>query len=391
MNYKKRSFRVLASAGITIAMVAGFGAGVAQADPPGATSGTPPNDVYTPTAFRPIAMVGSETATPIMNALGNDPAALAISGAQQVASFNATGSTKIATQAAAACQAISRPNGSGAGRTALLNSLNAAAGAGDGCIQGSRSSSAKGSTQNDTPNLVYVPYATEAITYAISNTSNISKALTFVQLQAFFQCTRANLIQGGSPYTTGRNYRAMLPQNGSGTRSYWISQMYPSSSGIIVPDGPAAVPTTVNCVQNNADEGGVLIEEHNGTQLNNFEIVPFSVAQYESQVAGVIQPDVRGPSRLGQLTADVDPDPAVTTNFDFNPFSDDFTLTRPLFNVFPEKDVFDLAGASSAGPAIRTLFVGGTSQICTNVQAIRIIKRFGLRVAANCGDTSSIS
>ena len=316
---------VLAGAGI-VAMVAG--GGVAHADPVGAPT------------FRELAGVGSETTTPVMNALANDATALAIGGVRQVASYNATGSATVTTKDPAVnpnCT-INRPNGSGAGRTALLAQLQA----GNNCLQFSRSSALDLSAA--AVQLTYIPFATESITFAISNTSNLPRSLTLAQLQGFFRCT--------NPGT----YAAMLPQSGSGTRNFWITQMY--VGGVL----PNPVPA---CVQNGVDENNVLIEEHNGTQVNNSEIVPFSVAQWGSQTSGLIA-DVRGSTRLGQIDGT-------------NPFSANFALQRDLYNVIP---------TSTEGTApTSTVFVGPNALMC-QADADAIILRFGLRLTPDCGSTA---
>lgn len=355
----KRTVGVLVGAGTTLTMVTALGAGVAHADP-------------VPAGDRTLAIVGSETTTPVINALANDPAALAIGGTRRVASFNATGSATIDSQGGTDpdCTSITRPNGSSAGRAALLTSLNANGGTGDGCIQGARASSLALAAAN--PNLVYIPFASEAISYAITNTSNFPKNLTLTgtganTLQGYFRCTAPNLISGP--------YKAMLPQNGSGTRSYWIEQMDYAGAGITVPN-TGSVPGAA-CVQNGADENGSLIEEHNGTQVGNSELVPMSVAQWQSQTAGVITADVRGRTRIGQINQT-------------NPFADNFVLQRTVYNVFGQPDVTaSNPPAGSVADAIQTLFVGSGSQICSNATAKAIIQRFGLRPVTNCGDSSS--
>jgi hypothetical protein len=375
-----RTIGALASAGTTIAMLATLTVGVASADP-------------VPAGDRPIALVGSETTTPVMNALANDATALAIGGTRQVASFNATGSATIDTHAGTipACTAIARPDGSSLGRAALLNSLNANAGAGDGCIQGSRSSSAKGTTST-TPDLTWIPFAEEGISFAITNTSNFPKNMTLTRLKQFFQCTRANLSAGGSPFTTGRNYRVMLPQNGSGTRSYWITTMDYAGASITVPNS-GAVATTVECIENGADESGTAIQEHDGRSVNNFEIVPFSVAQYVSQAAGVTDPnDFRANVRIGQLDIETVPGNGIV-DYTLNPFSADFTLARKVYNLFPTALINQASPASgSLAEKLQTLFKGNTSQICTNASAQRILLRYGFRtIGTLCGDTTDVS
>jgi ABC-type phosphate transport system substrate-binding protein len=331
----KRRIGVPLGAGI-MASVTFLGTGLAAAEPVPATP------------ERPVALVGSETTTPVMNAVANDATALSVGTTRQVASFNATGTATINTHASLpACSAIARPNGSSAGRAALLASLNAA----NGCIQAARSSSLDLAAAN--PNLVYVPFAEESISYAISNTSSLPKSLTLAQLQGYFRCT--------NPGT----YKAMLPQSGSGTRSYWIQQMY--TGGTL----PSPVPT---CVQNGTDEGGALIEEHNGSQVNNTEIVPFSVAQWSSQTSGVIGSDVRGATRLGQVNLT-------------NPFAENFALQRTVYNVIPQSA---LTGTDAASVATRTVFAGASALMC-NATSDAVVVRFGFRLQSNCGDTSQVT
>lgn len=357
MNSKKRILGTLVSAGTTLAMLTVVGANVAHADP-------------VPTGNRQIALVGSDTTTPVMNALANDATALAIGGTRMVASFNATGSTTIDTHGGTlpACTAVARPDGSGAGRDAYLASLNANGGAGDGCIQGFRSSSNGSGTYS--PSLTYVPFATEAISFAITNVSNFPKNIPLTgtsSIQGYFRCTAPNLVGGTVAY------KAMLPQNGSGTRGFWVGAdaINYAGAGITVPNsGP--VPGAA-CIENGADENGNVIQEHNGTQVNNSEIVPFSVAQWGSQASGVIGTDVRGATRLGQIDST-------------NPFADNFSLQRPLFNGFSTALLNQSSPpAGSDAAVIQALFAGSGSQMCSNASAVAIIKRFGLRPAANCG------
>ena len=326
---------VLASAGI-IAIVTALGGGVAQADP-------------VPAGPRPLAGVGSETTTPVVNALANDATALAIGGVRQVASYNATGSAQITTKDPAVnpnCT-IPRPNGSSAGRAALIAQWQIAPPSGndlDKCVQFGRASNLDLSASP--VQLSYLPFANESISYAITRTSFLPSNLTLAQLQGYFRCTNPNPPQGP--------YRAMLPQSGSGTRSFWITQMY--VGGVL----PNPVPA---CVQNGVDENGATIEEHDGRQVNNFEIVPFSVAQWSSQTAGVIVPDVRGQTRLGQVNST-------------NPFSTNFAITRDVYTVIPT--------TQEAVAPWSTIFLGAGAQICNNTSDA-IVQRFGLRLSAACG------
>lgn len=341
MNIKRTVGRLI-GAGTTATMVAVMGMGTAYADPPAAT-------------YRNIPIVGSDTTEEVMNAAAEDSAALAIGGVKKVASYNATGSANISTKdpgTSPGCT-FTRPNGSGNGRTALLNSLNSAH-ATFGCLQGSRSSSlnqAAAATQ-----LTYIPFATENITFAVSGTSDIPLDLTAAEVVGFWNCT-----------ISGNDFRAMLPQSGSGTFQYWATKMYGSTT---VP--PAVITTNGGCVQNGLDESGVSIQEHRGTQVNKAnEISLYSVAQWTAQTAGVTS-NFRGTTRLGQIDK-------------FNPFGATFATgyQRDLYNVFPAS-VIDAASPTGITAEIQTLFKGSTSQICNTA----IVLRYGLVKAATCGSTS---
>ncbi|MGQ0626212.1 MAG: hypothetical protein ACT4PP_16395, partial [Sporichthyaceae bacterium] len=278
-------------------------------------------------------------------------------------------------------------NGSTDRRNGLRLSESANSGAGDGCILGAVSSSAAGTAATN-PALVYIPFARESLTYAITNTSHFPKKMTLDTLKSVFKCEAVNNATGAL-FGHGKNYEAMLPQDGSGTRSYWIGQMaYPSGS-IPATGQPAAYPCVQNGVSRNPVGGD--IQEHNGSQVNNSEIVPFSVAQWTSQASGVIGTDVRGATRIGQL---ID-----TSGRDFNPFAANFPLQRNVFNAFPVDYIDGTANATGTAIEqlrfkIQTLFKGATAQICTGA-ASDIILRFGFRApvnssnVANCGETVS--
>jgi ABC-type phosphate transport system substrate-binding protein len=327
VNIKNRKIGALMSAGI-FAMVTVLGAGVANADP--SPAGT----------FREIALVGSDTTESVMQIMAEDASALAIGGVKKVASYNATGApATIVTHSG--CTAIARPNGSGAGRTALLNSLTAA----NGCLQGARSSSFDATAA--TPKLVYIPFAAENVSFAVSGTSNIPLDLQLQDVKDIYSCN------------SDPTWKAMLPQSNSGTRKFWITQVY--TGGVL----PSPVPS---CVENGTDEGGVIIEEHRGTQVNNNEVVPYSVGQWESQTAD-ISTNFRGTTRLGQINGT-------------NPFADNFAIQRDLFNVFP---VSNLTGTDAISQDVRALFVGSGSRICSAPAATAITQKFGFRVPSNCG------
>jgi hypothetical protein len=353
----KRSNGRLISAGTTgvilTATIAGalaLGSGTAVADPsPACTSG---GTVGTG-GCRTIALVGSDTTDDVMQALAEDASTLAIGGVKQVASYKATGTSPIQTHPGAGCS-IPRPNGSGAGRTALVNALNSSS-ATFGCIQGSRSSSQDlSSTANQ---LTYIPFGNENVDYAVSGASDVPLDLALSDLQAVYSCSDfAN---------TG--IRPMLPQAGSGSRKFWIGEMYFNHVAQDTP--PASVTGVANCLENGTDEVGAPIQEHTGGQVNKrFEISFYSVAQWESQTLDVIT-NARGTTRLGTIGG-------------ISPFGSGFPINRDVYNVFPTALVNQSSPpAGSVAAAIQALFVGNTSPMCTSP----IVLKYGLAHSATCG------
>ncbi|MEV8095477.1 substrate-binding domain-containing protein [Kitasatospora sp. NPDC085879] len=301
----------------------------AQADP----SGQP--------TYRPLAGVGSDTTQGVMNALAN---AVTIGGQKVIASYDAVGSATINTQAAAACQGLTRPNGSGAGRTTLLNELNK----GNNCLQFSRSSSLNLAAA--TPGLTYVPFAVDGVTYAVSAGSSLPLDLSTADLHAIYSCDPGYV-------GTGPNWsiRPLLPQAGSGTRSFWESTVGITETDVAAGKYP--------CISDT--KGGKKIEEHDGRVLDAASLVPFSIAQYIAQSSGTLA-DLRGTAQLGNINGV----PSVLLNTGA-------PATRDVYNVIPSSKV--------ATSPWSDVFVGGNALIC---QQSALIKQYGFGTNANCGDTS---
>ncbi len=129
-------------------------------------------------------------------------------------------------------------------------------------------------------------------------------------------------------------------------------------------------------MENGADEFGVPIQEHQGGQVNDNELVPYSAAQWMSQAAGVA-PEFRGKTTLGQINST-------------NPFNSSAFIQRSVYVTMPAA-YLPTANNSPEAVAARTLFVGAGSQICSaspSIGSLAIIQRFGLYSDPNCGDTS---
>ena len=319
------------TAGLGLA-VSGLGLGTAFADPVGDPQ------------FRVLAGAGSDTTEEVVQGLSevvND------GGVKQIASYNAQGTPQIQTKAAAGCT-ITRPNGSGQGRDALQTALTG----NTGCLDFARSSSAKGSFTSPAgaPKLAYVPFAADSVAFAVTSTSTLPRKLTFVELQAIYKCES----------TGGGTFKPLLPQNGSGTRSFWLSKMYGTSSPNLS-DFP--------CVKDNAGQ------EHDGRILDDNSIVPFSVAQYVAMSGGTVQ-DKRGRAVLGQV--DLTQPLALNTGYS--------NLTRNVYNIIPDVKT---SATTITDPLYSSVF-GPTGKICTGAGA-STIQQFGFGLLPACGTVENRS
>jgi hypothetical protein len=293
-----------------------------------------------PTAgtYRELSGVGSDTTDPVMDGLSN---AITISGVKVIGNYNAVGTATIATKADPKCAAIARPNGSGAGRTALDASLTAA----DGCIDFARSSSGVATTTNP---MTWVPFATDAVAFAVRSDGAVAKSLTTAEVVSVFKCQVPTV-------------HPILPQAGSGTRSFWLGKMGVTEADIAAGTYPCL--TGAGTATSRA-----YVQEHDARKLRTDEVMPFSVSQWNAQATGVIA-DVRGKSVLGTL--DNVPASTLTTTYPY---------ARSVYNIIP-------TGKVATAPW-STVFVGASSLVCAQAA---VITKYGFAPNANCGDTSAHS
>lgn len=320
-------------AGVAGVGMLAFGAGTAQADPSGAPAGN----------TRPLIGVGSDTTQGVMNALSN---AVTVNGVKVISSWDATGASTITTTSALACKGLTRPNGSGAGRTALLAQIGTT-----NCFTFGRSSSLNQAAAST--NLTYVPFAIDAVTYVVAPNSSIARDLSLTDLHGYYSCDPAYV-------GTGPNYlvHPLLPQAGSGTRSFWETTV-----GITEADVTAGHYPCISDTKN-----GKPIEEHDGRVLDANSIAPFSIAQYIAQGSGTI-PDLRGSAVLGNING--------TPSLLLNTGS---AATREVYNEFATANV-------NVSP-YSDVFVGPNSGICKQTA---VIKTYGFGIDPNCGDTSKVT
>ena len=351
---KKTKIGLAAALATASAFACVLGVGTAQADPTG-----------TPT-YRALSGVGSDTIQDVMNALSNS---ITIGGVKQLGSYNATGTSTIQTKATG-CNSVARPNGSGAGRTALINSLAANSGAGDGCLDFARSS--KLDLAASSPSVTYVPFAVDAVSYAVTNTSSISRSLSSADLTAIYHCDSTYVGTSSVPASNPANtydVTPQLPQTGSGTRSYWLGKV-----GLTEQNITDNINGSLACLVNGT-KNGQIIEEHTGTALDDKSIVPFSIGQYNAQATQLIA-DRRGRGVLGKVDNTI---PQLTNA--------SFAFSRDVFNIIPTSKV----GTSPWSD----VFVGPQSIMCSPASQA-IVAQYGFAALSGsgahvCGDTSQHS
>ncbi|MGY0232985.1 hypothetical protein [Longispora urticae] len=320
--------------------------------------------------YRQLAGVGSDTTQDALNGLGE--VVKDGSNNKVIASYDARPLNTTIKTRATGCE-FKRPDGSGAGRTALRASNGESGGVYQGvnvagCVDFARSSSYGGATPTETGAYSYISFGVDAVTYAINADSDLPSSLTYVQLQRIYRCLTTNV--GGTPVTP------LLMQSGSGTRSFWLSKMGVTEADIAAGDYPC-----LNTLNNT-------IQEHDGTIVNghNDYLLPFSVGQYIAQgnssaiaaQTGVTVADRRGQAILGRVN-NIAPVTGGVLNVGFRP-----ELVRDVYNVVPTAKLGD--------PTIAATFVGANSKVCQAKSSIELFG-FGYRstfadlLHQGCGDT----
>jgi hypothetical protein len=309
------------------------------------TIGTAMADPNGPPTFRALAGVGAQTTQSLMNALSD--VIKDSTGTKIIASYDNAGSATITTKdptAKPACT-INRPNQGGAGTDALVASLQANNGAGDGCVDFARVVTNDSATRTGVA-LTYIPVAVDALTYAVRDDGTVRKDLTVAQLTAIYTCqTPAGL------------YQPLLGTFGAGNRSFFLKKLGQTDGSDYVQRFPCVKDTNPDGTPLLANDGRVL------TQAN--QLVTYSSAPYLAQVNGV-DPDIHGAAVLGSINAI---SPAVLNNTSF--------MSRDVYNVVP---------TSQLGVApTSTVFVGPNSAVCSNSA---LIVRNGFNINPKCGDTT---
>jgi hypothetical protein len=331
-------------------------------------------------AFAPLVGVGSDTTQDVVNGVATV--------VTNIGSYDATGSATIQTRSGGAT--FTRPNGSTAGVQALSASVNntgtrtfpATGGISiTGQVDFARSSSAPSSSFVGT-DLTFIPFARDAVTYAVSTASDFprdialgSAAQDSISPAPF---TLRNIYRGTVTSYSDADFnsvtiRPIIPQSGSGTRSFWLSALGLTETTIL------GTPTT--SISNTA-------QEHNGTYiLNAGDIAPFSIAQYIAQgnhgslPAAAPVTERRGNIDLGSIDT---VKPILFTAGGGVELNTSFPVNRLVFNVVQTSR---LSGTSAEDLLLQSTFKGSTSAVCA---ATAQIKQYGFgTIGSLCGNTTT--
>jgi len=331
--------------------------------------------------FPALVGVGSDTTQDLVGGLGTVIPAIGSYDATPVPSTIVTRSGGVS---------YVRPKNSGAGVAALSASINASGtqlfpdGTGvsiTGQVDFARSSGGANSTTYPGSELTFIPFALDAVTYAVPAASDFPRDVPLgVTADADSAYTLRNIYRGKitSYEDAGGNaitITPLLPASGSGTRSFWLSKL-----GLIEANVTGIISDTKVI-------GGVTktIQEHDGSYIfAKGDIAPFSVAQYIAQgnyasLSSVIER--RGNIQLGNIGSRKPYLLNTSGGTEINPV---FPVTRTVYNVVQTSRL------STAGVAADTLlqatFKGAGSSVCT---ATATIKAYGFNTVSNCGDTTT--
>jgi hypothetical protein len=285
----------------------------------GPASAADADDTTFPVVSADVIGVGSDTSQHAVFLLANAFNATTPTPANRLATFAATGGGQITIPGGA----IDRPNGSGAGKGLLFGAGNNAN------IDFARSSSSL-STGEINAGLQQFPFALDTLTMAVSNSvaSHAPAALTPAQIVSIYKGDVSNWTEVGG---TAGVIKPKIPQNGSGTRSFFVAQLTAMNGGT-----PVTLAASVAEVQ-----------EHDDTLIKSDPdaIAPFSVGR-----AGLLGTTLR-----------------LTTGWQAD---------RALYNV--------VRGADLAKPEITALF-GPTGFACSD-PAADLIEAAGFKQLARAED-----
>jgi ABC-type phosphate transport system substrate-binding protein len=364
----------------------GVGLGPALADPP---AGTVPS-------LTSIVGVGSNTTTYVMDAMST--AYDKTSPANKLYSWDATNpttgavgdtiETKGKNSTDTTCD-IARPDGSGAGITALSTT---ATDGGQPCINYARSSSGISSTTP--PGLAFVAMGKDAVTWVTtSKATGTPASLTAAQLKLIYECKDITWKSVGGTSTS--KIVPALPQSSSGTRSFFLGAIGNPVLGSCVVNGAFTVNGTSLPLEENT---GISTGGTSSTTTGNSAffadttnaLYPYSAADWIAQAAapaggghtnshfghGVVT-EPKEISGISPITAG-SPD-TISTAFTSNGQSKLFV--RVVYNVV---DNTGTAAAPAIAAEYATIF-GSKGYVCSAAGS-KLLKSYGfLPLNGLCG------
>lgn len=294
-----------------------------------------------------------------------------------------------------------RANGSGLGASSINDSWSPSSPL-FGCTDVARASSKRSNLSNiGAGNAVNIPFAIDAVDFAVTTTSNFSRKLSPTQLKAIYRCTFSGMIPATTVIPAGTSTQAYaanngllyatLPQAGSGTRSFVVNALGLTESATLATGNTGAA-----CITDKTPNGATL-EEHNLVTLDDNGIGVTSIAQSIAQRAQAITgvTDKQGRTVLvavdntaaanggtaqnnGKLTYAT----AMTSQFGggSGTTAGSLVLWRDVFNVVPLQRLQD--------PNIQKAFVGPTSSICGDTDGV--LGQYGFAANPSCGITTNV-
>ncbi|MEU6340410.1 hypothetical protein ABZ883_05585 [Streptomyces sp. NPDC046977] len=335
--------------------------------------------------IRQLAGVGSDTTQYVMNGLANGSVVVNAGGANYVTSWDAVAQTGAAdpftTKNPATTPGCTFTRAEANGSSNGIKLLNAdIANGGSVCLDFARSSRQPNDTSN--ADLTWIPFAKDAVTWATDLGSTIGSetpgnsnnpSLTTAQLKEIYTTCKYTWTDNATPPVvhTHTDVRPLLPQAGSGTRTYFLT-----SIGVTEAQVTAAKAST-DCAGKYNDN----IQEHDGTAITNLnQIMPYSVAQWIAQgksLPGV--PNRRDQSRLRNVGG-VAPTTGSGSALALNP---SFVFTRDVYNVVQTSRLNE--AAIDEAFVVKSAVPGDTADVC---QDTTTITTYGFATIPNCGATT---
>ena len=337
-----------------------------------------------------VVSVGANTDENLFNALSGGwdktiPAKQHSAAHPYIYSWNATvpGSTSTAKTTIVpkkGCAVITRPNGSGAGLTALDESqvIDKTV----HCVDFARSSSGRSATSPPPKvgGVGYVALAEDAVTWAVRDTGATKtvpatyapKSLTTAQLKAIFDCSVTNWKQVGG---ANAPIKAYLPQAGSGTLSFWLKKLGLTAPGSCAPE---------------------VLEENQGQskQLNSpnaifiYSVADWIAQKYRSPLPGKKATPAQnqfGTDQVGYLGLGKIAGVAPLTTAKIPTINKSFKSTGFTRTIY---DIVRYSTTADHIPGYLEKFLGRKGYFCSNKTATGLIEDYGFLTTATCGSVS---